>query len=362
MSAPGVETGATVGSVRAAVDSAPSAAVLCGSSSGGDSSAERVETPGPAALVADVSVHSVERLGPSFVRVTLAGPALDDLGADGFDTRFKLVLPGPSEVLPAIPERVEDYWRAVQELPVGVRPAVRTYTVRDVLRAPAGTRLVVDLVVHDEDAAHVGGPACRWALTTRPGDRLQVVVPHRDGSYGGTEFDPGGRRRLLLVGDATTVPAIARILADLPPGHHGHVFLEVADEADLATLPAHPDLRVHRSVTSGGQGRQLVLDVRRHLGLPDAAARPAGGRLAAAPPDVWETPRFSAAGEALTPVVRTGGSGPAPAHSGVDDVYAWIAGESWMVRTLRRALVGELGLDRAQVAFMGYWREGVAMR
>jgi NADPH-dependent ferric siderophore reductase len=33
-----------------------------------------------------------------------------------------------------------------------------------------------------------------------------------------------------------------------------------------------------------------------------------------------------------------------------------------MVRALRRALVGELGLARAQVAFMGYWREGVAMR
>ena len=31
-----------------------------------------------------------------------------------------------------------------------------------------------------------------------------------------------------------------------------------------------------------------------------------------------------------------------------------------MVTALRRALVGELGLDRRQVAFMGYWRRGVA--
>ena len=45
-----------------------------------------------------------------------------------------------------------------------------------------------------------------------------------------------------------------------------------------------------------------------------------------------------------------------------DDLYAWIAGESKMVTGLRRALVKDLGIDRHQVAFMGYWRLGVAMR
>ena len=29
---------------------------------------------------------------------------------------------------------------------------------------------------------------------------------------------------------------------------------------------------------------------------------------------------------------------------------------------LRRHLVRELGMDRSQVAFMGYWRRGVAMK
>ncbi len=32
------------------------------------------------------------------------------------------------------------------------------------------------------------------------------------------------------------------------------------------------------------------------------------------------------------------------------------------VTALCRALVRDLGLDRRQVAFMGYWRRGVAMR
>ena len=46
----------------------------------------------------------------------------------------------------------------------------------------------------------------------------------------------------------------------------------------------------------------------------------------------------------------------------LDDTYAWIAGESWMVKALRQSLVTELGADRSQVAFMGYWREGVSMK
>ena len=33
-----------------------------------------------------------------------------------------------------------------------------------------------------------------------------------------------------------------------------------------------------------------------------------------------------------------------------------------MVTGLRRQLVRELGIDRRQVAFMGYWRRGVSMR
>jgi hypothetical protein len=46
----------------------------------------------------------------------------------------------------------------------------------------------------------------------------------------------------------------------------------------------------------------------------------------------------------------------------LQDLYAWIAGESWMVKALRRSLVTELDVDRRQVAFMGYWRQGVSMR
>ena len=68
-------------------------------------------------------------------------------------------------------------------------------------------------------------------------------------------------------------------------------------------------------------------------------------------PDLWETPTYSSSGEEV----------PADATV-VGGTYAWIAGESKVVTGLRRHLVNELGFDRRQVAFMGYWRRGVAMK
>ena len=41
---------------------------------------------------------------------------------------------------------------------------------------------------------------------------------------------------------------------------------------------------------------------------------------------------------------------------------AYCLHESAVVTGLRRALVKELEMDRRQVAFMGYWRRGVAMK
>ncbi len=47
-------------------------------------------------------------------------------------------------------------------------------------------------------------------------------------------------------------------------------------------------------------------------------------------------------------------------HSLDGGCYAWLAGEASAITTLRRFLVREAGLDRRQVAFMGYWRMGRA--
>ena len=99
-------------------------------------------------------------------------------------------------------------------------------------------------------------------------------------------------------------------------------------------------------------GSRLHEAVLAHLG--DAAA-PRSRSRDEVDPDLWETPTYSSSGEDVEAPAR-------PVGHDLDGLYAWIAGESGVVTTLRRHLVKELGMDRRQVAFMGYWRRGVAMR
>ena len=312
----------------------------------------------PSVLLTLAEVHSVTRLSPAFVRIELASAAFVDLGEDGFDTRFKVVLPGPTGELPPIPEVPEDYYALWVDAPDDRRSPMRTYTVRDVVRDRDDVRLVVDFVVHDDDG-HGVGPACRWALAARPGDVVQVIAPHLLTEYGGTEFDPAGHRHLLLVGDETAVPAIARILADLGPGHHGEVFLEVPTARTSSTSPRATASRSGGCrATHAAYGRRVVQEVRRHLGLPPSTEFEALPELPSDPEsdldiDVWETPRYSSSGEDVEAQLRTRSLG----HD-LDDTYAWIAGESWMVKVLRRSLVSELGVERAPGRLHGLLARG----
>jgi len=328
----------------------------------------------PAALVAEVHVDAVERLSPAFVRVTFGGAALADLStADGFDTRFKVVFPGPSGRLPVHSDVPEEWQGAWLGMPDDERSPMRTYTIREVRTSGDTVQLVTDFVVHEPgadggDRTATLGPACRWALSAQPGDVVHIVAPHRlSPIYGGTEFEPGELRDLLVIGDETALPAVARILEDVDPGFTGHVFVEVPSAADIVDLPRHQLIDVTWLVRGPSrQGRPLVAAVRAHLGLPsvdlDAPLPELRSELDV---EVWETPRYSSAGEDLA--TEQGARSPAATLDravapDLADTYAWIAGESWLVKALRRALVTELGVERSRVAFMGYWREGVAMR
>jgi NADPH-dependent ferric siderophore reductase len=57
-------------------------------------------------------------------------------------------------------------------------------------------------------------------------------------------------------------------------------------------------------------------------------------------------------------MVRLVFSGPDVATMRTLAPDAWVAGESAAVMNIRRYWVGELGLDRRALTFMGYWREG----
>ena len=315
------------------------------------------ESGAPTVLIAAARVRRSERLSPAYVRVTLESAAFDQLGIEGFDTRFKMVFPGPAGELPAIPEQPQAWYADWMAMPDDARSPMRTYTVRDVLEEDGSRLLVVDLVVHEHGPQ---GPACRWALTSQPGDVIQVIAPHRASEeYGGTEFTPGDRRKLLLVADETAVPALARILADVGSGYHGHAFVEVPSPDDVLTLEVPDGIEITWLVRQGARpGRLLVEQVRRYLGLGPLDRAALSTEL---PSDldveVWETPRYSSSGEDVEAQLNRCTVG-----TDLHGLYAWIAGESWLVKALRRSLVTDLNVDRGQVAFMGYWREGVSMK
>jgi NADPH-dependent ferric siderophore reductase len=311
----------------------------------------------PTVLITAACVHTVERLSPTFVRVTFAAEAFIELPTQiSFDTRFKVIFPGATGAFPEIPQAPEHWYANWQIMPDDQRPQMRTYTIREIVTDGDDVRLVADFVVHADDVEHPAGPGCRWALAAKPGDRVQVIAPHRRTEYGGSEFDPGEHHTLLVIGDETAVPAIGRILADLGPGYTGQVFIEVPTADDFLDLKPPEGLSVHWLARGEERyGRRLVTEVRRHLALPALDTDEQVPDLTSAQEiDLWETPRYSSSGENVEKHLE----GQPIGH----DLYAWIAGESWTVKALRRALVKELEIERGQVAFMGYWREDVSMK
>lgn len=302
--------------------------------------------PAPRQVVAQVVVADVRRISPAFVRVWLTGPEVAEIGVDGplLDQRIKLVFPGTAG-LPSLGGEPDDWYAAWSALPPARRGHLRTYTVRALEGEGAGTRLVIDIVVHDGPAAELG-PGCRWAQQASPGDRLLLVAPRRGVPFGGIEWNPGRAGRVLLVGDETAAPAIASILESAPLDTAGTAYIEVPGTRDVLDVRTPPGLRLVWLPRTGlPHGQRTMAAVSALFGMPVPP-----GLVGTAVDDLWETPAYSSSGEAT--------------EDGAPDrgLYAWVAGESTMVTALRRLLVHDVGLPRRQVAFMGYWRRGVAMR
>lgn len=178
-------------------------------------------------------------------------------------------------------------------------PITRTYSVRRLDRA-AG-ELDVDFVMHG------AGVASTWAQEAKPGDTIGVGGP------GGLEVRPADW--YLLAGDHTALPAISRILETLPEDARGEAFVEVPNRSE----EQHIDYRAGVSLTFLHR---------------DGAKPGAPGLLEAA--------------------VRS-----SPWQSG-KTIFAWMAAESSIVRSLRHYVRDERGLGRREFLAIGYWRRGMA--
>lgn len=216
----------------------------------------------PDARAFEGTVSRREVLGEHLIRVGITG-----LRSDG----------GGSFTSTGIP----DEWVA---LTVPGQYQTRYYTVR----SWDGAELVLDVVVHEE------GLVTRWAQTDCVGDVVGISAPK--GS-----FDlPAGAGWVVLVGDLTALPAIARIgsESDLPVT----AYVETPD----GLLTGYVDLDL-----------------------------------------TWVDP--PAPGESgLAALVR---SLPWPEGEG----YFWMAGESAQMREIRRFVRHELAMPSSAYDVMGYW-------
>jgi NADPH-dependent ferric siderophore reductase len=209
----------------------------------------------------DAKVLRREQLSPHLVRLTLA--------VDGFVTTG-----------------VPDEWVG---LVVPGQFQVRYYTVRSYGDGADGRgELVLEVVVHEV------GLVTEWASTDCVGD--SVVVTEPKGSF---EL-PDDAEWLMLVGDLTALPAMARIAetVDLPT----RIWAQVPDaELHEGYLPA-------RAEVTWLDGRASLADVVASLDWPDTTG------------------------------------------------YFWMAGESADMRAIRKHLMRDRKLPATTYDVMGYWR------
>ncbi|MDT0345554.1 siderophore-interacting protein [Streptomyces litchfieldiae] len=256
----------------------------------------------------DLHVLRATRISPGFTRVTLGGERLGQFASGGRDQRCKLFLPRPGQDRAAVPRGMAaEWWPAWQRMDPEERAVLRTYTIREQRREP--DELDIDFALHGDT-----GTACHWAQCARPGDPVTLLGPLDEDNYGVDFRPPPDADWILLTADATALPAVAGILAWLPPGTPAKVWIEVEHAADRQELSTKADADITwlcREELPRGHRTAIVDSLR-------AAVLPAG----------------------------------AP--------YAWIAGEAAAVRDQRRHLVNDRCVDRERITFTGYWRRGIS--
>jgi len=182
------------------------------------------------------SVAGIRRISTNFLRLKLQGPDLRRLATED-SIHFRLVLPARGDRAPEWPKigaNGQVVW------PKGERALHRpVFTVRNA--DPDAGWLETDVFLH------AGGRITEWAESDAVGDVVGLSGP----SGGG--IPPAGR--LILAGDETAYPAIARIIAARPDAV-GEVWLWGARED--YPMPRTPGFSI-RHLPGGAEDMQAIL-------------------------------------------------------------------------------------------------------
>jgi len=239
-------------------------------------------------------VQQVIRRSPHLVRVVLGGADLASFTGSGVaDERLVVVFPRPGESEPPAPVETAG---GRQDYPEDAdAPPMRSITVRS--WSAERPEIVLDIVPHE------GGVAGPWARTAQPGQ--VVYLTEARGWYA----PPAEAAWQLLVADLTGLPALERIVEELPAGARAYVIVEVLDPADRPRLASAATVVSRCLVGSGhGRGPSRLLSAIRELSWPD---------------------------------------GPG---------YVWFAGEAAESRAVRKYLRRERNWPRDHSTILGYWR------
>ncbi|MGE6776015.1 siderophore-interacting protein [Vreelandella titanicae] len=312
----------------------------------------------PSYQLFDITLARRTQVSASLVRFTFTGPEVSQMATYAPDQRVKLFFPeggGSLDPLFEIAKLEEhDWYGAYRALPDAQRPSARTYTIR-ALR-PEQAEVDVEFVLHGDN-----GPASRWAMHARPGDRLAMTAPdaNAEGPKLGYEWKPPqGVRRILIIADETALPAAAGILEtldDLPLKPKVEALFEVPRRDDVQPLTQAAKLRwLARDAEPGCQHGELLMRALRDIDL-HKEIQALGGTPA--------NTTTSTTTSATTNDESDDEDGPLWDPATLDDsapFYAWIAAETKVAMKLRRYLVNECGLPKQYVTSMGYWRQGKA--
>ena len=238
-------------------------------------------------------VRDVVALTPNMIRIVFGGEDLRRFVSSGDpDERLVVVLPRAGERDAPAPIRQDD---GTLDYPAEDEPEMRSYTVR---RVDAATgELVIDFVRHE------GGVAATWAIQARVGD--VVYLSPASGWY----RPPADTTWQLLMADMTALPALGRILEELPAQQRAVVLAEVTEPSDSQRIETSADTSVSWLPGSGnGHAPSRLLQALQKIELPE---------------------------------------GPG---------YLWFAGEAAESRAVRKYVRRELGWPTERFTIIGYWR------